>query len=128
MAKPRRILNIEDSMGKHWDVNRALSWNGCPEAEHAMDAQTGLDMIERAVESGRPYDLLVLDMYFPISPGGCERLSGTYVMEELERRGIDLPIIVCSSARCSIPEILGCVHYNRNNDLNFDLKEFIDKL
>jgi len=123
----RKVLNIEDTMSKHVDIVRALNRCGVPNVVHAATAVEALDMIEKAIEGGMPYHAIVSDMYFPISPGGMETQAGMYVIEELEARGIDIPIIVCSSARMVIPEIVGCIHYNPyRNDLDADMREMIE--
>ena len=122
-----KVLNIEDTMTKHVDVRRALERCGVKTVAHAATAEEALDMIEKAIEGGMPFHAIVSDMYFPISPGGMERQAGMYVIEELEARGIDVPIIVCSSARMVIPEIVGCIHYNPyRNDLDADMREMIE--
>ena len=108
MKKIKRIINIEDSMGKHWDINRALSWNGYPNAELASNAEQGLEMIENAIKEGNPYELLITDMYFSVHGAESEE-AGLYVIEELKKRNIQMPIIVCSSLNYNIPEITGCV-------------------
>lgn len=122
----RKVLNFEDLPSKHLAVRRALERCGVPYIDHADNAADGLDMIEAAIAEGNPYDLIVSDMYFPISKGGMERPSGMYVIEELSARGIDVPIIVCSSARMVIPEIVGCIHYSSRNDLDADMREMIE--
>ena len=114
-------------MSKHIDVLRALERCGVKTVAHATNAEEALDMIEKAIAGGMPYHAIVSDMYFPISPGGMERQAGMYVIEELEARGIDVPVIVCSSARMVIPEIVGCIHYNPyRNDLDADMREMIE--
>lgn len=127
MKKIKKIINIEDTIGKHWDINRALEWNGLPRAENAANAESGIDMIERAVSTEEPYELLITDMHFPVN-GVLDENAGMYVIEELKRRGISIPIIVCSSVRYNIPGIIGCIFYSKNNDLNWDLKELISKM
>lgn len=122
----RKVLNIEDYPVKHVDVRRALEYCGVPYIDHAGTAVDGLDMIEAAIAEGKPYDLIVSDMYFPMSKGGMEVKAGEYVIDELKARGIKVPVIVCSSARMVIPEIVGCIHYNPKNDLNADMREMID--
>lgn len=125
----RRVLNIEDLMSKHVDVVRALNRCGVEVVDHATTAVEGLDMIEAAIEEGKPYHAIVSDMYFPISPGGMETQAGMYVIEELEARGINVPIVVCSSARMVIPEIVGCIHYSPySNDLDADMREMIETI
>lgn len=123
----KKIINIEDSVGKHWDINRALAWNRYPEAELATNAETGIAMIEKAIADGKPYDLLITDMHYSVN-GVDDTKAGLYVIEELKRRGIEIPVIVCSSVRYDIPEIVGCVFYNRSRDLSWDFREVLSKL
>ena len=123
----RKVLNIEDVVTKHIAVRRALERCGVLYIDHADNAVEGLDMIEAAIAEGMPYDLIVSDMYFPMSKGGSEVQAGMYVIEELQARGISVPVVVCSSARMVIPEIVGCIHYNpARNDLDADMREFVD--
>lgn len=127
MAKIKRILNIEDTVGKHWDINRALGWNNYPNAELATTAEEGIGMIEAAIAEGRPFELLITDMHFSVN-GEDNLKAGLYVIGELKKKGIQIPIIVCSSIRYNIPEIVGCIFYNRSRDLNWDFKELLEKL
>ena len=127
MKKIKRIINIEDSMGKHWDINRALSWNGYPNAELASNAEQGLEMIEIAIKEGNPYELLITDMYFSVHGAESEE-AGLYVIEELKKRNIQMPIIVCSSLNYNIPEITGCVFYNKSKDLSWEFREVLNRL
>ena len=122
----RKVLNFEDLPSKHVAVRRALERCGVSNVDHADNAAEGLDMIEAAIAEGKPYDLIVSDMYFPVSKGGMEVQAGMYVIEELQARGINVPIIVCSSARMVIPEIVGCIHYSSRNDLDSDMREMIE--
>ena len=122
----RKVLNIEDLPTKHVAVRRALERCGVISIDHAETAVDGLDMIEAAIAEGKPYDVIVSDMYFPMSKGGMEVQAGMYVIEELHARGIQVPVIVCSSARMVIPEIVGCIHYSSKNDLDADMREMID--
>jgi len=123
----KKIINIEDTIGKHWDINRALEWNRYPKADLAENAETGLAMIEAAIAAGEPYELLITDMHFSVN-GVDDTKAGFYVIEELKQRGITIPIIVCSSIRYNIPEIAGCVFYSRSRDLNWDFKEILSML
>ena len=125
----RKVLNFEDLPSKHVAVRRALERCGVPNIDHADNAVEGLDMIEAAIAEGKPYDLIISDMYFPVSKGGMEVQAGMYVIEELQARGINVPIIVCSSARMVIPEIVGCIHYNPyRNDLDADMRELVEQV
>ena len=127
MAKFKKIINIEDTTEKHWAINRALNWNGCPNAELAKNAETGIAMIEEMIATGNPYELLILDMHFPVN-GTDDTKAGLYVIGELKNKNIKIPIIVCSSLRYNIPEIVGCIFYNKSRDLNWDFRELLSKL
>ena len=122
----RKVLNLEDLPSKHVAVRRALERCGVIYVDHAETAVDGLDLIEAAIAEGKPYDLIVSDMYFPMTKGGMEVQAGMYVIEELQARGINVPVIVCSSARMVIPEIVGCIHYSPRNDLDADMRELLD--
>lgn len=84
-------------------------------------------MIETAIAEGAPYELLITDMHFPVN-GEDNHKAGIYVMDELKRKNILIPTIVCSSVRYSIPEIVGCIFYNRSRDLNWDFRELLGRL
>ena len=122
----RKVLNIEDRVEKHVAIRRALERCGVPYVDHAENAVDGLDMIEAAIAEGKPYDVVVSDMCFPMSKGGMEVEAGWYVMDELNARGIKVPVIVCSSMRLVIPEIIGCIHYSERSDLDAEMRELID--
>lgn len=127
MAKIKRILNIEDDVLKHCEINRALEWNGFPKAEFATTAEKGIEMIETAIAEGVPYELLITDMHFPVN-GENNHKAGIYVIDELKRKNIFIPTIVCSSVRYNIPEIVGCIFYNRGRDLDWDFREILNNL
>lgn len=127
MTKIKKILNIEDDVLKHCEINRALEWNCLPKAEFATTAEKGIEMIETAIAEGAPYELLITDMHFPVN-GEDNHKAGIYVMDELKRKNILIPTIVCSSVRYSIPEIVGCIFYNRSRDLNWDFRELLGRL
>lgn len=124
----KRILNIEDTMIKHCAINRALAYNRYPKADLAKNAEAGLSRIEAAEAVGNPYDLLITDMHFMVN-GRDDIYAGFYVIDELQRRKIHLPVIICSSAgRYKIPGIVGSILYNDDTDLSWELKRILDSL
>lgn len=127
--KITRVLNIEDTMSKHVAIRRSLGKCGVSDniIEHATTAIEGLSKLDIAIEENNPYSLIVLDMYFPISPGERMTQAGMYVLEELKKRNLNLPVIICSSVRLYIPEVVGCIYYNEwKGDLDGDMREMID--
>lgn len=130
MTKINKIINIEDTVIKHCNINRALQYNGYPTAVCAKNAEEGLSMIDEAISKGNPFELLITDMEFPVN-GIIDSNAGVFVMKELERKGIQIPIIVCSSIRYDFSEqanVVGCVFYNKNRDLNWDFREVLAEI
>lgn len=131
--KMERIINIENSVIKHCEINRALQYNGYPKAIRAKTAEEGLAMIEEAIDKKTPYELHIVDMHFAVN-GIDDWKAGEYVISELKRRNIKIPIIVCSSVRYNYsnsfkyPNVIDCVFYNENRDLNWDFKEALKKI
>ena len=126
--KVNRVINIEDTMMKHIAIWRALRNHGVDVVDHAKTAEDGLCMIEEAIAKGEPYDLLITDMHFSVY-GKDDRQAGLYVVRQLKEKGIQLPIVVCSSLRYTIEEIEGCIFYNeRSQDLDGDIGQVIKRL
>ncbi len=121
----KRVLNIEDNSMKHNDIKRALAFNGIIDVDRARDAEEGLDMLFD--KSKAHYDLLILDMQFPLN-GMINNDAGMYIIKQIKERGCDIPVIVCSSFHLYIPDIVGCICYSAENDLNYDIKEKLDIL
>ena len=121
------VINIEDDAIKHTAIRRALKSNGISHVERARDAEEGLDMLDNAIEKGEPYDILVLDMQFPVK-GAYNKEAGRYIIKELKRKNINIPIVICSSINYNIPDVVACIFYNKSRNLNWDIKEMIKKL
>lgn len=124
----KSVINIEDTMLKHSAIARSLRKNGVSNIDLAKNAEEGLDKIEMAIQAGTPYDLLITDMHFSVK-GRDDINAGLYVINELKIRGIEIPIIVCSSVRYKIDGIIGCIFYNeRSGDIDSDIREMLDKV
>ena len=122
-----KVINIEDDAIKHAAIKRALKSNGVSHVDRARNAEEGLDMIDNAIEKGEPYDLIVLDMQFPVN-GVYSKEAGRYVIKELKRKDVEIPIIICSSINYDIPDTVGCIFYNKSRNLNWDMKEILKKV
>lgn len=124
----KSVLNIEDDVCKHAKICRALEKMGIEKIDIAKTAEKGIEMIESALESKTPYDILIVDMEFPVH-GEINSEAGIYVIEELQRKHINIPIIVCSSLRYGkIENTVGSIFYNESRDLDEDLRELFSTI
>lgn len=123
--KIKKVINIEDTMMKHIAILRALKKVGITDVAHATNAEDGIAMIEEAIEENDGYDLLITDMHFPIN-GVAQEEAGLYVIETLKEKEIEIPIVVCSSVRYRIDDIVECIFYNeRSGDLDGDIRNVV---
>jgi len=125
-----RVLVIDDDVFKANDVRKALEFCGVRNVTTVWDQESAWEEIDRADRTGRPFGLAVTDMHYPVNKGeDADWRAGTIFLEELQRRGIRLPVIVCSSMNLRIPEALGCVWYSSlNENMEFDFQELLSKL
>lgn len=112
------ILNIEDDIYKHHDICTVLKRGGFSslQIDCEENLEGGMNRIKKQIESGKPYDLIITDMWYPECPGGMEKESGVKLIHAVKENRWDIPIILCSSVRYRTSCILGCVHYSENED------------
>jgi signal transduction histidine kinase/DNA-binding response OmpR family regulator len=97
--KSKRVLSIDDNATNREVISQYLkSWglNG----DSAESGKKGLGMLRDAAKSGRPYDLLLLDMQMP-------ELDGMGVLSEIRKEsgfGEDLRIIFLTSTGFELRE------------------------
>lgn len=127
MSKIQKIINIEDDVYKHVAIKRAFVANGIDHIDREQDAVDAIEKIVEAYKSGSSYDLLVTDMHFPVD-GKMNNQAGMYVIEQLKKSGIEVPIVVCSSVRYKIEGIAGCIHYNESVDLAGDFRTILQDI
>ncbi len=123
-----RILNVEDSPYKHRQICDALS--GASESN--VDVESTLDdaiaRIKAGFEEGRPYQLIITDMWYPENSGGPEARSGEKLIELIKQNGWEIPVIVCSSQNYKYPGILGNLYYSENEDWETELVRLVRKI
>lgn len=127
MCEFEEVLNIEDDIFKHIAIKRALEFCGIHRVDHATNSDEGLRMLDASL-GNEPYDLLVLDMQFPVSGKYHGEEAGIYVMEQLKKKLIDIPIIICSSLRLRIEGAVDCLFYNKSRDLNMDMRNALKQI
>ena len=75
------------------------------------------------------YDLLVLDMQFPLEKGAeVDTEAGMKLLARLQEQKNEIPVIICSSDRLRIDGVIGCIFYNPSRDLNFDFKDLLAQI
>ncbi|MCD8038489.1 MAG: response regulator [Lachnospiraceae bacterium] len=119
------VLNVEDDAWKHRDICKVLESCGVKQIDRAGNLEEGLGMLGRSVSQEKPYDLIVTDMYYPLSPGGSEARAGMLLIEKVKEMNCAIPIVVCSSVELKIPGILGAVHYSQRTDWENDLRKLV---
>lgn len=123
-----KILNIEDTTEKHMAISREIRRYKSAIIDRAIDGKEGIEKIEKAINEGKAYDLLVIDMHFPVD-GILDELAGEYVINELKRKNIDVPVMIFSTKLYNITGIIGSVRYNhRTGEIIGDVGEILAKI
>ncbi|WP_043745209.1 response regulator [Paramagnetospirillum magneticum] len=75
MSQNARILIIDDNVAEATLTRLTLQAGriGCS-IEHVTDGYTGIDRLKEAVQTTRPYDMVILDVNMPLI-SGCETLE-----------------------------------------------------
>ncbi|MCC6229473.1 MAG: CHASE domain-containing protein [Phycisphaerales bacterium] len=84
-----RILLAEDGVDNQKLISHHLRKSGA-EVDVADNGRIALDMIERAMNEGRPYDILVSDMQMP-------EMDGYTLASTLRSCGLDIPIVALTA-------------------------------
>jgi hypothetical protein len=68
-------------------------------------------------------------MQFPMRKGENDNPdAGEKVIEQVKARGLEIPVIVCSSVKYRIPEAYGCIRYSTLSEWEQELREFVQRL
>lgn len=125
VSKLRAII-VEDSILKAMDIRKALGFNGIKDVSIVPDQEKLWQEIYQGGEGGEPVGLIVTDMHYPMAAGEApDEEAGMKLLARMEREGIHIPVIICSSKNYRIPEALGCVWYNKLNDIALDFREVL---
>ncbi len=123
-----RVLNFEDSIMKHMEIRRALEKCGAKTVDYINNQQEGLQKLKETLGTECQYDLIVTDMHYPIEKGMiADTEAGFKLLEKLKEEQIEIPVIICSSLRFQVPEILGTVWYNKSQDIYLDFRNLLQK-
>lgn len=117
------ILNIEDTAIKHNDICKVLREKETINIDWVKNLEDALEKIEK-----NSYDLIITDMYYPLVRGGAEEEAGMKLIEELQQLHIRTPIIVCSSVKLKISEVLGTICYSKESNWEDELREMVGSM
>ena len=125
-----KVLIIDDNVFKANDIRKALEFCGVRNVTNVWDQESAWEEIERADQLGRPFGLVVTDMHYPVKKGeDADWRAGEIFLEEVQRRGMSLPVIVCSSMNLNLPLAYGCVWYSSlNENMEFDFQALLNTM
>ncbi len=83
---PNHVLVVDDDAAIRKIVHDILDWEGC-RVDTASNGREALEQI-----AADPPSVVLLDLWMPV-------LDGWGLVQELQRRGLDLPIVVMTAGR-----------------------------
>jgi len=132
MCRSRNNLNVlvaDDNIIKAMKVKKALEFNGIREIQLVRHQAAVWEKIREGEENGKQIDLVVTDMHYPLVAGQeADHNAGFILLDELKRRGEDIPVIICSSVNYIEPTALGCVWYSELRDMEEDFRKVLMRL
>ena len=123
-----RALNLEDNAIKHSKIKRCLNECGFNDVTWVRNLEDGLAAIDEALAGGDSYDVIITDMWYPLQAGGQDHDSGADLIAELSRKGISIPVIICSTIQYRFDEIYGAVQCQDSLDWESKLKKMLNDL
>lgn len=122
------ILNIEDDAFKHHDICKVVNENGSHNIDWVMYLDEAISKIESQIILGKPYNLIITDMYYPASKGGAEEQSGEILIKKAKEIQPAIPIIICSSCIYNNADAFGTIYYSEREDWELKLSNLIAKI
>jgi len=123
-----KIFYAEDNTVKYMAVFREMRSMGYLIDKCEDNLSDALKEVLKARDEGRPYDIIMTDMNYPLKRGGVStNEAGPMFISRLKEEGIASPVIEISSENYVVPEAFKCVWYegigNWQNDLEKALLE-----
>lgn len=123
-----RIIHLEDSVDKHMEICRELKEIGGMDVAWVTNLSESMKKIEVALQAGRPFDLAITDMHYPIKRGEiADWETGERLIQTLTEKNITLSVIVCSTRNYRISGAYGCIWYSNLSDWEMDLKALVEQ-
>lgn len=124
-----QVLVVDDDVFKAVDIKKALEFNGIRNITLIRNQEAVWDEIDKVKGSGNTIGLIVTDMHYPLGPGmEADHNAGYILLERMKERGINIPVIICSTQNFHSPDALGTVWYSKLRDIESDFKEILRNL
>ena len=91
------------------------------------DAKKRIEEIERAILEETPYDLLICDMHFDFY-GELRGDAGERTMKFLREKGIEIPIVFCSSQNYKVPGAYDNIYFSERANWEDDIRRVVRSL
>lgn len=122
-----KVLVVDDDFIKAMDIKRALEMNDIRDILTVRNQEAVWEEVEKE-ENGK-IDLIVTDMNYPMYPGGdINPEAGFVLLDKIEQRDLNIPVIICSTRNFREAKALGIIRYHKNADLGFEFQEVLQKL
>ncbi|MES2275981.1 MAG: response regulator [Bacteroidota bacterium] len=101
-----KVLVAEDQEIANLSLRRTLEDLSIPKPDYAHHCESAVAQVRKALDEGRPYDLLVTDLYFE-PEGGAEQMNGETMIKALKGLQPHLKVLVFSAeARAAVIQSL----------------------
>lgn len=118
----KKVIYVEDNTMKYMSVVRLLNKIGIWDIKHANNSVEALKLVD-----AEKFDLIMLDVHFQFD-GEDDRQAGEKTMKCIRKKGIETPIIFCSSRNWKVPGTLGNIFYNERRDWESEAMELFQYL
>jgi hypothetical protein len=124
-----RVINLEDNVMKHHAITRVLEDMRIRDITWVKNVDDGMEEIEKAISNGTPYSIAITDMQFYLHKDDSNITvdAGEQFIKLVSEKGIELPIIVCSSDNLAIEGTIGTVWYQERRDWEADLRGIVGR-
>ena len=122
---------VDDEILKAVDIRKALNFNRITDVDIVSNQEKVWEAIYESKNGGKKVDLIVTDMQYPLTAGGCiDTDAGFKLIERMEKEQIEIPVIICSTSNYQgVTGILGSVWYRgEEHDMGMEFKEVLGRL
>lgn len=121
-----RILHFEDNTTKYMAIHSVVQALGIEDVTWIENVEEGLEHLKDTTSS---YDVILSDMHFPITKWGKpEWEAGDRVIQEVKKRGLEIPVIIISSAQMRVDGAYAAIWYSDSRDWESELRKCLQSI